>query len=264
MASQFKLWNFKKVLNFSAERYLKVAGDLFIYQGDYDTALAMVDRTLEIDAQDTRALVLKGDILFCLNRDIEALDVLNEALKADAHCVEAYVSKASVLDALGKLRDALHCCQQALVYLHRPHDYLLFTLYDQTLSLLLRLRKHRQATQIYEEAQYRLSPEEAAYLSVTYKCLLEQRARERQQRLCRQGNPSLTVLNGGLCVFAKQMTTDAPSELSSSEISPTVPRDNDDALPAEMPVPTAQLQQAQQGTLQTLSLCDLSPVGLCP
>ena len=31
-----------KVLNFSAERYLKTAGDLFIYEGDYESALHML------------------------------------------------------------------------------------------------------------------------------------------------------------------------------------------------------------------------------
>ena len=47
----------KKVLNFSAERYLKTAGDLFIYHSDYAGALEMVDKALTHDETDTRALV---------------------------------------------------------------------------------------------------------------------------------------------------------------------------------------------------------------
>ena len=51
-----------KVLNMSAERYLKTAGDLFIYEGDYASALHMVEKTLEIEPGDLRALVLRGPV----------------------------------------------------------------------------------------------------------------------------------------------------------------------------------------------------------
>ncbi len=68
----------KNVLNMSAERYLRTAGDLFVYEGDYESALMMVDKTLAIQPEDTRALVLRGDILYCLNKDFEALSVFNK------------------------------------------------------------------------------------------------------------------------------------------------------------------------------------------
>jgi tetratricopeptide (TPR) repeat protein len=193
----FNLLN--KVLNFSAERYLKTAGDLFIYDGDYETALSMVDKTLEIEPDDTRALVLKGDILFCLNRDLEALQYFNRALKADPNCAEAYISKASVLDILGKQRDALECCKRAYILITRQNEFLLPSLYDQKLSLLVRLRKFREAYQLLMESSNRLGSEEFNYLVTCYKAFIERGCQERSNSKERAQKLALQVIAGQKC-----------------------------------------------------------------
>lgn len=190
----FNLLN--KVLNFSAERYLKTAGDLFIYDGDYETALSMVDKTLEIEADDTRALVLRGDILFCLNRDLEALQSFNQALKLNPLCTEAYISKASVLDILGKPRESLECCNRAFLLITRQNEYLLPSLFDQKLILLARLKKYREAQLLLQDASKRLSNEEYNYLLGCYKHWIDRCCQERLQVRQRAEKLSLKVLDG--------------------------------------------------------------------
>ena len=147
-----------KVLNFSAERYLKSAGDLFIYEGDYESALNMVDKTLEIEPQDVRALVLRGDILYCLNRDQEALDTFNTALSINPDSVEALISRAGVLDVLGKYREALECCNRAFEQIRPYQNFLLPSLYDQNIVLLLRLKKYRQASLLLRSSTTKKTP----------------------------------------------------------------------------------------------------------
>ncbi len=192
----FNLLN--KVLNFSAERYFKTAGDLFIYEGDYETALSMVDKTLELDPVNLRALVLKGDILFCLNKDLEALKVLTRALQVDSECAEAYISKAGVLDVLGKYREALACCDAATKYITTINQHLLPTLIDQQLMLLIRLKKFRRAQAILNEAITKLSPEDHDYLVICYASILSQFCKKRDRVREQAQNLELKVINGAL------------------------------------------------------------------
>ena len=147
-----KLNILNKVLNFSAEMYLKNAGDLFVYQGDYDAALAMVDKTLELQPDDSRAMVLKGDILYCLNRDLEALQMFNKVLEYYPECIEAHISKAGVLDVLGKTKESLKCCNKAFELFEPKYRFLLPSLYDQKIQLLVRLKQYRQAQKMLETA----------------------------------------------------------------------------------------------------------------
>jgi tetratricopeptide (TPR) repeat protein len=183
-----------KVLNFSAERYLKTAGDLFIYEGEYESALYMVEKTLEIEPNDTRALVLKGDILYCLNRDLEALDTFNKALALNPACVEALISKAGVLDILGKYREAAECCQQAFQQM-KPHQaFLLPSLYEQNIVLLLRLKKYRKAQNLLKSAEKHLQAEEYQSLLGGYSHILERLSKSRRQAKARANKLSLEVV----------------------------------------------------------------------
>lgn len=183
-----------KVLNFSAERYLKTAGDLFIYEGDYDSALYMVEKTLEIEPDDVRALVLRGDILYCLNRDDEALDTFNKVLGLDPNSVEALISRAGVLDVLGRYREALESCRRAFQQI-KPHQaYLLPSLFDQNIVLLLRLKKYRQAQMLLRSAESRLPREEFNYLLGSYSHILDRLSRNRQKARAKAEHLSLEVL----------------------------------------------------------------------
>ncbi len=169
-----------KVLNFSAERYFRTAGDLFIYEGDYDSALNMVEKTLELDAENVRALVLKGDILFCLNEDLKALQALNKAIEINNTCAEAYISRAGVLDVLGKYRAALDSCDLALAQVDSSIDYLLPTLCDQKLSLLVRLKKYRQAQLFLKQCRRKMTDGDFEGLCYGYQSLLDSQCRTRK------------------------------------------------------------------------------------
>lgn len=184
-----------KVLNFSAERYLKTAGDLFIYEGDYESALYMVDKTLDIEPKDVRALVLRGDILYCLNRDQEALDTFNTVLGINPDSVEALISKAGVLDVLGKYREALECCNRAFLLIQPFQSYLLPSLYDQNIVLLLRLKKYRQAHQLLKNSEHVLPKEEHQYLLESYNHILNRLSQTREKAKEKAKRLSLSVVS---------------------------------------------------------------------
>ncbi len=185
---------FKKVLNFSAQRYLKTAGDLFIYHSDYSGALGLVEKALDHEPDDTRALVLYGDILFCLNRDREALGALNNAIKLNPHLAEAYISKAGVLEVLGRYREALQCCRQALLCIDQKKKYLFPSLFDQEISLLISLKRFREAQHTLEKAAHYLDEDEMAYLLSSYKTLLDQFCQRRQGTRDRARQQALHVV----------------------------------------------------------------------
>lgn len=185
-----------KVLNISAERYLKTAGDLFIYEGDYESALAMVEKTLEIEPSDIRALVLRGDILYCLNRDNEALETFNKALSINPNSVEALISSAGVLDVLGKYREGLDCCARAFQQIRPYQAYLLPSLYDQNVVLLLRLKKYRQARFLLRSAEGQLLKEDYQFLLSSYSHILDRLFNNRRQACAKARNLNLEVLTG--------------------------------------------------------------------
>jgi tetratricopeptide (TPR) repeat protein len=183
-----------KVFNISAERYLKTAGDLFIYQGDYESALEMVEKTLELEPHEVRALVLRGDILYCLNRDQEALETFNSALSIDPYSVEALISRAGVLDILGKYRDALECCVLAFEKIKPYQSYLLPCLYDQNIVLLMRLKKYQQARVLLRSAEKRLSRNDYQELMINYGHILDRLVRERRKIQAKARRLSLALL----------------------------------------------------------------------
>jgi len=185
-----------KVLNMSAERYLKTAGDLFIYEGDYVSALHMVEKTLELEPSDVRALVLRGDILYCLNRDSEALETFNKALHINPNSVEALISSAGVLDVLGKYREGLACCSRAFQQIAPHHAYLLPSLYDQNIVLLLRLKKYRQARFLLRSAEGRLNKEDYQFLMSSYSHILERFFKNRRKACAKARRMKFSVLAG--------------------------------------------------------------------
>ena len=190
-----------QVFNFSAARYFKTAGDLFIHQGDYSKALAMVDKTLRLDANNARALVLKADILFCLGRDTDALQVVNEALIVEPAFVEAYLSRAGILETTGGLREALASCFEAEQHITLQNNFLLPALLEQKMTLLIQLRKYGEALHQLEQSAERLAKVDYQRLNAMYRPLLNEYYRQRQTTRRRSGSgPSrqtLRLLQGG-------------------------------------------------------------------
>lgn len=183
-----------KILNMSCERALKAAGDLFIYEGDYEAALQKVEETLALNPSEVRALVLRGDILYCLNRDAEAIEAFDAALSHDGENVEAWISKAGVLDAMGKPREALLCCHEAFIHISSRRAYLLPSLFEQNISLLIDLKRYRQAKDLLNAAERQLSDKDFKNLLMNYGYALDNLSRERHQSIQRAKRLSLRVL----------------------------------------------------------------------
>jgi len=186
----------KKVLNISAERQLKTAGDLFVYHSDYHGALQLLEKVLADDPNDTRALVLMGDILFCLNRDKDSLQTLEKAIRLDPTMAEAYISKSGVLEVMGRLRDALQACREALAHAaNGKRHYLLAGLFDQEIILLIRMKRFREAQRVLEKALYCLDDEEDVdFLLSSYKGLLDHYCQKRLHTQERARQLSLSIV----------------------------------------------------------------------
>jgi tetratricopeptide (TPR) repeat protein len=183
-----------KVFYLSSEQYLKTAGALFTDDGNYEAALDMVDKTLAIAPDEVRALVLRGDILYCLNRDEDALASFETALSIDSNSVEAWISKAGALEALGRPQEGLLCCIEAFEHLQDHQGYLLLCLVDQQLSLLIQLRRYRQAKALLDLSVQELDSQEASFLLATYGPSLDRLKRRRTKALQQAQGQSLRVL----------------------------------------------------------------------
>jgi len=182
------------VLNFSAERLFRAAGDYFLYEGDTDRALELINKTLACTPLDRpallRALVLKADILFCQNDDHQALDVINEALALDDQFVEAYLSKASILESLGRYTQALQAAQYGYARVAPDKPYLLSPFFDLQLASLIALKRFASAEALLQTARQQLEPQEAEFLVMSYQTLI---TRGLQRRRVRASQALLTI-----------------------------------------------------------------------
>lgn len=194
MSNQLNL--FSHVRSFSAERYYRLAGDLFVYHGDYDAALHMIQKSLTHDADDVRSMVLKGDILFCLNRDTEALEALEAATQQHPHCPEAFISKACVLEELERFHAAIEANEHALGLITQAHSYLYPSVYDQLLGLCVALKLYRKAQFFLKQARSVLNADEYKYLQASYQQAIQQGLCLRQKRLQHSSRLGLKLVNG--------------------------------------------------------------------
>ena len=180
-----------KVFQFGATRDFKIATDLFIYHNDYEGALQAVEHALKQDPTNYRAAILYADVLFCLHREMEALGILDEVIAKKPALPEAYISKASVLEVFGRTRESLACCRLALQYIDTSKSYLLQTVYEQKISLLLSLKSYRAAENVLLDAEMVLDGDEYEYLLCTYQRDVS-RARKKHQQI---SLPSTSVVS---------------------------------------------------------------------
>jgi tetratricopeptide (TPR) repeat protein len=183
-----------KIYNLHAERFYRMAGQLFINGDNYTAALNLIDQAIIASPFDARALVLRGDILYCMSRDEEALISLDQALELNPDCSEAWISKAGVLDTLGMPVDGLRCCVEALKHLKDEDDYMLLCIIDQQLSLLIQLHRYRQAKALLKAAVEEFSSEETQSLREIHGPALDRLGRRRQETLQRAKGQTLRVL----------------------------------------------------------------------
>lgn len=192
--SNIKDKEIKKIYNLRAEKLVREASDNFIYYRDYETALEQVNEALSIETNHIKALILKGDILFCIDKDKEALEYFDKAINANPYSAEAYGSKAGTLDVLGHQKEALHCCEKALENITHKDKDLLPSLYDQKIAILVRMRKFEEARDSLKKCVKKLSEEDSGYLVSCYQDLIEASYKEKKKKLEKVTRMSLKLV----------------------------------------------------------------------
>ncbi len=173
----------KKVFNLRVEKLIREANDNFLYFRDYLSAMEQVNEILEIDECYVRALILKGDLLFCVDKEKEALECFEKAINYDPFCSQAYGSKAGTLDVLGRHEEALSCCEKAFENITLKDRELLPSLYEQKIAILLELKRYEEADEVLKRSSKILSKEDYNYLISCYRNLIDSSCKERKRKL---------------------------------------------------------------------------------
>lgn len=184
-----------KVADLDTQRLIREANNYFIHFRDYETALKKITEALKLNPNRIKALILKGEILFRMERKNESLEYFDKAINTDPCCIEAYGSKAGTLDILGKQREALACCQKAFENISSRDIHLLPALYDQKIALLLRLKKYKEARNVLKNCVTSIPAEDSSYLISCYRELIESSYRKRMKKFEKLKEIQLTLVN---------------------------------------------------------------------
>jgi tetratricopeptide (TPR) repeat protein len=185
---------FSKITNLKVEKLIREASDNFSYNRNYELALSQVNEALTIEEDNVKALILKGDILFCMDMDNDALEYFEKAIKADPYSAEAYGSKAGTLDVLGHYEEALRCCDKAFELVTIKDKYILPSLFDQKITLLIRVRRFEEARKALRRAINALPEEDYTYLRTCYQGMIESSCKLRKRKLAQAEKLSLKVI----------------------------------------------------------------------
>lgn len=172
----------KKVFNIEAEKLVREASDNFVYFRDYDVALEQIDRVIEIEPDHVKALILKGNILFCTDKDAEAMEYFEKALGIDPYSAEAHESKANTLEVLGKVKEAYACCDKAFKNLTVKDKDLLPSLYDQKIALLIKLKRYEDAKLALKQCYKYLKTEDSFKIASSYRDVIDTLLKEQRYR----------------------------------------------------------------------------------
>lgn len=80
-----------------------------VRQGEYDEAVLIYDRILEMNPENTYAWNNKGVAQFKAGRPDEAIESYNRSLQIDPGNLDALRNSGFVYRSLGRLEEALHC-----------------------------------------------------------------------------------------------------------------------------------------------------------
>ncbi len=185
----------RKVYNLRVEKIVREASDNFIYHRDYDTVLEQVNEALTTEPDNVKALVLKGDVLFSIEQKDESLGYFNKALEIDPYSVEAYGAKASALDILGMQKEALECCERAFSNISDNQKYLLPSLYDQKIAILIKLKRFEEAKKFLNASLINLSEEDGTYLFTRYQGAIESICMQRKKKREKLAKIALRLIN---------------------------------------------------------------------
>jgi tetratricopeptide (TPR) repeat protein len=172
----------KKIYNIKAEKLVREAHDNFLYFKDYEMAVEQAEEVLEIDPLNAQAIILKGNIFFCVDEKDRALKCFEEALEIDPYSAEAYSLKANILDMRGQEEEALECCEKAFQNLRKRDRELLTSLYDQKIAILVKLKKYEEAKETLKKSYKHLGEEDSSYIASCYRDVIDTLHRAKQKK----------------------------------------------------------------------------------
>lgn len=172
----------KKIYNLKAEKLVREAHDNFVFFKDYETAMRQAEEVLEADPENVRALILKGNIYFCLDEMQTALKYYEKAINTDPYNAEAYSLKSNILDINGNIQEALDSCEKAFQNLRKRDKELLTALYDQKIAILIKLKKYEEARSTLKESYKKLGKEDSSYIASCYREVIETLHKEKKRK----------------------------------------------------------------------------------
>ncbi len=172
----------KKIFNIKAEKLVREANDNLVFLKDYEMAMKQVEEVLEIDPENTRGLILKGNLFFCLDELQLALESYEAALQVNPDSAEALSLKANILDIYGETREAFESCEKAFKNLKKRDKELLTALYDQKIAILIKLKKYEEARQTLRESYNKLGKEDSSYIASCYREVIDNLHKEKQRK----------------------------------------------------------------------------------
>ena len=175
----------KNLYYINVEKLIREANNNFIYFKDYEMAIKQVEEALDLDPVNTKALILKGTIFFCINEKKLALECFEKALDIDPSSAEAHSLKANILDVSGNLKEALVSCEKAFSNMVILDKEFLTALFDQKLAILIKLKKYTEAKQTLKQSYICLQKEDSSYITSCYKDVINtlQKDKKRKRQL---------------------------------------------------------------------------------
>jgi len=93
---------------------LLTEGQALLDGGDADNALVYFEQALDIEPNNTDALLKKGATLEALRKMTEAIETYDRVIATDSSITVAYLYKGGVLNRLQRFAEAMECYEQAL------------------------------------------------------------------------------------------------------------------------------------------------------
>lgn len=155
------------VRDLNAQRMYKEVEEQAMSSCNYGKLLGKAKEVINADPMFDKAYVLQGEIFMSLNRYNDAINVLDKALDINPANARALASKAYIYDIKFLGEKALDYCEKALMYSSNDYD-LTMSLFDQKLSLLTRLNKNNAARIALSQAAQALNPQDYDYLKECY------------------------------------------------------------------------------------------------
>jgi tetratricopeptide (TPR) repeat protein len=93
---------------------LLTEGQTLLDSGDKENALVYFEQAIDLEPNNTEALIKKGTTLEALRKMHEAIETYDRVIALDSSMTVAYLYKGGVLNRLQRFSEAMECYEQAL------------------------------------------------------------------------------------------------------------------------------------------------------